>query len=508
MKKTKKLFALLLALAMIMGISTTAFAQTVNSKKGGNASITIENASKGETYKVVKLFNASVTGTEGGSIVYTGTVPSDLEAYFEVVNGYVVAKDAAKSEDGSLSVAAVTAMTTWAATATAQASAKSDGSKLIFTNLPYGYYVVTSTQGAAIAVNSTNPNAVVYDKNGKTPSITKSVDDADVYIGQTVTYTATSTVYNYLGEGEAAKQVVKYEISDTLPDFLKEVTVTSIIIDQDANTNTVDDQEKLEIQQFDADKKITIPWVDNEGNNLYANGSLIIVEYTAVVTDKAKIDGTGNVNVVTLKPYVTGDDGPEPWKDSYKDDEVIYTYAAALQKVDENKKALAGAKFSAKGLKVTGSSGLYTVTAYDSSEDAADGDVMECDDEGQLVILGLPSDEKLVLTETEAPAGYNKLVNKVELSAQKTGEEIKASKTTIYYDENGEVTDTETSTSYTKITYNEKLQKKAIIVENKKGTELPSTGGMGTTLFYIFGSILVLAAVVLLVTKKRMSDAE
>ena len=503
MKKTKKLFALLLALAMIMGISTTAFAaQIVDTQKDGSASITIKNASKGETYGVVKLFDASVTGTEDGSIVYTGDIPETLKSYFEIDNGYIIAKDS------SLSKEAVDAMAEWAKTVTPEATAESNGSELTFNNLKYGYYVVTSTQGAVITVNSTNPNAVVYDKNTNEPVIVKNVDDADVYIGQTVTYTATSTVYNYLGEGEGAKRVVEYEISDTLPDFLTKVKVISIVIDEDANISTTEDQTDV-TTQFDNTKKITIPWVDEGGNNLYANGSLIILKYTAVVTNNAKIDSTtGNVNKVTLQPYVDDGGNKEPWEDSYEDDEVIYTYAAALQKVDENKKALAGAKFSAKGLKVTGSSGLYTVTAYDSSDDAADGDVMECDDEGQLVILGLPSDETLVLTETEAPAGYNKLVNNIELSAQKTGEEIKASKTTIYYDENGEVTDTETSTSYTKITYNEKLQKKAIIVENKKGTELPSTGGMGTTLFYIFGSILVLAAVVLLVTKKRMSDAE
>ena len=62
MKHTKKLVSLLLALVMVFALATTAFAQTVDSGKSGSASITIENASKGETYKVVKLFDASVTG--------------------------------------------------------------------------------------------------------------------------------------------------------------------------------------------------------------------------------------------------------------------------------------------------------------------------------------------------------------------------------------------------------------------------------------------------------------
>ena len=90
----------------------------------------------------------------------------------------------------------------------------------------------------------------------------------------------------------------------------------------------------------------------------------------------------------------------------------------------------------------------------------------------------------------------------------KTGEEIKASQTTVYYDENGNVTDVQTSTSYSKTTYNVSLLKTAIVVVNLKGAELPSTGGMGTTMMYIGGGLLVAFAVIMLVTKRRMNAAE
>ena len=503
MRHMRKLLALVLAVMMVMSLATSAFAQTVDSNKGGVATITVENASKGETYAVYKLFDASVTGEEGGSIVYTGTVPAELAAYFEVKDGYVVAKE------DELSAEAVAAMKAWAKTQTAVVSAEADGSALVFTGLEYGYYVVTTTQGSAISVNSTNPNAVIYDKNTTTPDITKDVDDQDVYIGQTVTYTAVSTTSNYLGNGADAKQVVYYEISDTLPDFLTDVTVTSIVVDNDADQNTTDDQVELEVQQFGEDKKITINWVDENGNSLYDNGALIIVTYKAKVTDKAVVDGTtGNVNVVTLQPYVEdGDDedeNPDPWKDKYDDDEVIYTYAAALEKVDENGAPLAGAKFAANGLIVTGSKGYYTVVSY-NPESSEQGTVMETDDEGKLVIVGLPSDVTLVVTETEAPAGYNKLTTTINLTPTKIGEVVTVTSTTIYYDEEGNVVTEETETSTTTITYNEALKSAAVKVENKKGTELPETGGIGTTIFYALGGILVLAAVVLLVTKKRMS---
>ena len=96
--------------------------------------------------------------------------------------------------------------------------------------------------------------------------------------------------------------------------------------------------------------------------------------------------------------------------------------------------------------------------------------------------------------------------DELTLTVTKTSEEVKASETTIYYDANGHVTDQETSTSYQKTTYNVDLLKTAVVVENKKGTELPSTGGIGTTIFYVVGGLLLVGAGVLLVTKKRVGN--
>ena len=508
MRNAKRLASLLLALVLIVALAVPAFAQTVDSGKNGTASITIKNASKGETYTVVKLFDASVTGKEDGSIVYTGSIPDSLSAYFEKVDGYIQAKEAAKAEDGSLSADAIAALKTWATSQTAVASAISDGSELVFTNLPYGYYVVTTTQGAAITVDSTNPNAVVYDKNTTKPGITKSVDDPDVYIGQTVTYTTTATTANYLGAGKDAEIVTQYVIEDTLPEFLTNVTVTSITIEG------VDYKVDSAVPQFGTvaghiNKAIVIPWAtltDGKYISNYANGAQIVITYTAMVTDKAVVDGDGNTNTVTLTAY-TSSDGTTPgtpWNETWTDNETIKTYAAALKKVDENSDPLAGAKFAANGLTVTGSKGNYTVTAYDPSSSTL-GTVMETDDNGHLVIKGLPSDVTLTVTETEAPAGYNKLKDPISLKPTVISETVTVTSTTTYYDEDGKVTEEVTNKSTTVITYNENLKTAAVEVENNKGTELPSTGGMGTTIFYVIGSVLVLAAVVLLVTKKRMN---
>ena len=78
--------------------------------------------------------------------------------------------------------------------------------------------------------------------------------------------------------------------------------------------------------------------------------------------------------------------------------------------------------------------------------------------------------------------------------------------TTVYLDENGKVVDKTDKVTEVKVDI-DTIAATAVVVVNKAGTELPSTGGMGTTVFYVLGTVLVLGAVVLLVTKKRMSDA-
>lgn len=496
MKLVKKTASLLLALVMVFAMTVTASAQEETVSGGGTGSITISNAAKGETYTIYKLFDATVS-PDGQHIAYTGTIPASLAAYFTAdTNGYISATAAAK-EGEAMSAGLNAALKTWATTATATASAVSDGSVLCFKGLQYGYYVITTTQGqSAISVDSTMPDVTVVDKNSEPPTASKTVDDPDVAIGQRVTYTATFNTANFIGAGTAAERVYKYVITDTLPDFLADVKVTSLTIGGTAYM--VDGK----VPQFDSSKSISIPWVDSDGNSLYANGADIVLIYEATVTDEAEIDGnTGNINTVTLKPYK---DNEEPFEREYSSKKEIFTYAAALKKVDEDGAALAGAKFAAQGLTVSGSKGNYTVVSYDPAS-TTNGTEMECDDLGNLVIKGLPSDEKLILTETEAPAGYNKLTTTVELPVQKIGEVVTVTTTKIYYDAEGHVTSEVTDTYITSAVYNEDLAAVALRIENKSGTELPSTGGMGTTIFYILGSVLALGAAVLLITKKRMS---
>lgn len=494
MKKMKKVLSIILTLVMVIAMAAPSFAQNV-SVSTGNATITIQNAAKGETYKIYKLFDAAVTGTDNGSIAYTGTIPSVLADYFEMDNaGNIHAKDSAwvdaSAEEKEMSEGLKAALTSWAEKATETKSATSDGSTLSFINVDYGYYVVTTTQGEqAITVVSTNPSATIVDKNSSTISdkdLTKTVDDDDVSIGDTVTYTVKFKTINYDGAGEDAQKVESYTIKDDLPSFLSNVQVTSIIVDDDGVTTTTDDQTTLDVQHFDNDKQITISWVDANGDFLYKNGATVIITYTAVVTDKAAIAGNGNKNTVTLT-----------WNNnSLTADATIWTYAMAIKKVDQNGSNLLGAEFSVAGINVAKiEDGEYIVTKKDSNSNSGN---LVCDANGELVIKGVESGNYTV-TEEKAPNGYNKLTGTKNINVEKTINTTTNANT--YLDDNGDISQTVTEKV---VTYtNSSLAASSIVVVNMTGATLPSTGGIGTTVFYAIGIILMAGAVFFVVRRKR-----
>ena len=504
----KKVFAILLALTMLLAMAVPAMAQDKAVGTTGGGTITISNAAKDETYTIYKLFDASVTGTTDGSIAYTGTIPDTLTTYFQKDSaGNILATDAAWKNPATkteMSDGLKSALKTWAATATATASEKSDGSTLHFTHVPYGYYVVTTTQGKqAITVDSTNPTVTIIDKNTTLASPVsgtdvKSVDDADVNIGQTVTYTVTFATANYTRDN---KKIVSYTIEDTLPDFLTNVNVTSIIVDDDGDfENTTGDQYNV-TAQF-ADKKITIDWYDEDSAKFrYANGAVLKLTYTAVVTDKAAIDGDGNTNTVTIS--WTNENG-EVEDDTITYSETIYTYAIALKKVNDKGVALSGAVFELPFyVKSTADTtdGAYIYAGTIAGEGLTNE--LTTPDDGMIVIKGVEPGIYSI-TEVTAPNGYNKLTAPIPVTATKTG--ITTTNTKIYLDANGDVTETATET-VVEIT-NDNIAATAVAVVNKTGSELPATGGIGTTIFYVVGGLLMAAAVVLLVTKKKVASGK
>lgn len=468
MKKTfKKLFAALLAAALVLAMAVPAFAVT-NATKG---SITIDGTVSGETYTIYRMFKLDSYNAE--SKTYSYTVESDWEGFFKTGAGgnYITLdgqnhptwKAGVDSTDDSDTVAALAkAALTWAKvkgiTGTAETAT---GDTVTFFNLDLGYYLVDSSLGALCGLNTTTPNVTIKEKNEK-PEIKKEVQTSagdwssenNAKIGDTVEYKV---------EIKVADGAQKYTVTDTMS---KGLTFNNSSLKVTAN-----DAVTTDYTLTSTTNGFTLVLPETYVSNL-TKGTTIIVTYNATLNKDAVIDGDGNANEVKLS--YGNHQNTVPSKVTTK------SYQFDLVKVDgTTNKLLDGAEFEladgeTKLSFVKDTAGNYRVAA--AGEDGATTTITVKG--GKVNIYGLAG-KTYTLTETKAPDGYNKLVTPETVNLA-DGSKTHATIVDSVYKDGG------------------------VVVENHAGTVLPSTGGMGTTLFYVIGGGLMVAAVVLLVTKKRM----
>ena len=466
MKKTfKKLFAALLAAALVLAMAVPAFAVT-NATKG---SITISNTVKDETYTIYRMFKLDSYNAE--SKTYSYTVESAWENFFktgagkdyiDLTNGHPT-WNAAKSQDSDKAEFAKLALK-WATenkVPPAAESQTSTGSDVIFSHLDLGYYLVDSSLGALCGLNTTNPDATIKEKNEK-PEIKKEVQTSagdwssenNAKIGDTVEYKV---------EIKVADGAQKYTVTDTMS---KGLTFNNSSLKVTAN-----DAVTTDYTLTPTTNGFTLELPESYVSTL-TKGTTIIVTYNATLNKDAVIDGDGNANEVKLS--YGNHQNTVPSKVTTK------SYQFDLVKVDgTTNKLLDGAEFEladgeTKLSFVKDANGNYRV-AMTGEKDATTTITVKG---GKVNIYGLAG-KTYTLTETKAPDGYNKLVTSETVNLA-DGSKTHATIVDSVYKDGG------------------------VVVENHAGTVLPSTGGMGTTLFYVIGGGLMVAAVVLLVTKKRM----
>ena len=206
------------------------------------------------------------------------------------------------------------------------------------------------------------------------------------------------------------------------------------------------------------------------------------VTYSATVNANAVVGGTGNPNTTKLGySNISGTTTEESQTRTYVWEFDVKKYT----KKGDEKIDLAGAEFV---LYKTVDDKDYYVKAVNGkvtgwTETESEATVFVSSANGTFSISGLDADT-YYLKEIKAPDGYNMLKTPVKVVITAT----------IGSDDVGTAT----------ITYNE-TSTGTVMIENNTGTELPSTGGIGTTVFYVIGGLLMAVAVVLLVTKKKMS---
>ncbi len=473
----KKTMSVLLALVLLLALSVPAMA-------AGEGTITINNAVVGQTYTIYEiLYLESYNPAEGSeAYAYKATtawnefINSDgiKGTYMDVdAQGYVTWKDGADAAAFAKLARAYAADNSIGN----QGSEKAETTTIEFTGLELGYYLVDSTLGTLCSLDTTNPTVFIDEKNAE-PSNVKTVEEDstgaygstnDADIGQTVNFKSTIT---------AQAGAENYVFHDKMSGGLTFGAVTSVTLKRvDAEAATVD-PENYEVKTSNPKDGCTFEIVFTQTfcDTLKANDK-IEISYTATVNEKAVVGGNGNPNESHLSygdqnhPTTTPPSTTTTY--TWKIDVLKYT-----MKGDEEVK-LADAVFTlSKSIDGTDPIALISEgnNVYRVAKTGETGITqITTDATGAFTIKGLDSDT-YYLTEIAQPAGYNKLADPIKVVIDDHG--------TVNYNNN-----------YTG----------TVRVENKSGAELPSTGGVGTTVFYVVGGLMVLLAVVLLVTRKKMS---
>lgn len=503
MKKViKKLLAALLAVAMLCAMAVPAFAAS----SSNDGKITINNAVSGQTYTIYRILELEYDQTNNAYRytavaawnAFINTRSSDLKV--DNATGTVTWVNSDKNNNSSAIQNFADAAGKWASdnTIANDGSQKASGSTVTFTDLPLGWYLVVSSlsNGAICSIGTTDKEVTINEKNGA-PTVDKEVledstntygkgNDADV--GDTVTFRATIKVT----DGDPKNYVLHDKMSDGLT--FKGITSVTRTNAGTSTSDTLNENTHYTLKQgagVTVDPNCTFELAFKE--NVLKPNDVVVVEYTAVINEKAVIGSTGNPNEATLE-YKDGTRGTSSSTKTYTWKIDIYKY---FQDSTAVKKPLQGATFV---LYRQNSSNIpeYAKISADKIEwvtEKEQATPLTSDKEGKIAISRLDADT-YYLEETKAPTGYNPLTSPIEIKIEHSTMNETSASATITYKQQG------TEDSATNITSTENR----VEVENKTGTTLPSTGGMGTTLFYVVGGGLMVAAIVLLVTKKRMEN--
>lgn len=495
MKYMKKLITLLAVLTLALAMAVPAFAASGTASSTGT--ITIDNAVTGTIYKAYRIFDLESYDTNknaysyklssawSGFPAYSTTIDSNTvsAADFFSVNsaGYIEWKDAKK--DAGADFAKLAKDFAVKKSIACDETKTATDATVTFTNLTLGYYLVDTSLGSLCSLNTTAPSVTIKEKNSDTTIEKKivitgttgdeKVDSNSAGIGDTVNFSITITV-----KDGAPKNYV-------LHDKLSGLTFNSNSLKVQIGTTTLtpNTDYTLETNPTDGDS-----FDVNFTNGKLQTNDVVVVTYSATVAADATIAGAGNKN--TAKLEYNG-------KHSTEEETTTYVWKLNVHKYTLNSTndevALSGAKFvlyrmdsgAKKYAKLTNKKIVGWVTDKDKAT------TLETSGTGDILIEGL-NVGTYYLEETEAPVGYNKLTEPIEVEITATTSVTSGSETVQYKNSS--------ETSYTPAT------DATVKVLNNAGTQLPSTGGIGTTLFYVIGGVLMAVAAVLLVTKKRMNN--
>ncbi len=460
----------------------------------GTGTLTIDNATTGKAYSLYKIFDLTHSGD-----AYAYSIGSSDPWYDEVneaASPFVLTKIETSADRYNVSIGDEEAAFNWlkAKAATikdgslaiaADATQTADSSSLEFKNLAYGYYFVTSELGSVVTISNVAKNVQIIDKNqaagltGK--EVSSSGDDASwaasnsAGIGDTVHFKIEAFVPMYNGP----KAVFEYVFTDNLGPGLT-LDQESIVVKLGGATISKIRDYKI---SFD-DQNMTII-IKPYGYLTYPDDTNVVITYSAMVNENAVYANT-NSAAMSWTEF-------DPDKDPYDQDNLTtateddpppavtttYVYGFELKKYKEevdNANLLEGAEFRLYNTEASVQEIKVVETAEGQYRLALSSENGVAINAGAAKIFGLAAGTYW-LEETRAPDGYNQLTARVKI----------------------ELTDANSTDGYLTA---------GVDIVNKAGITLPATGGIGIYIFYIAGSALMLAALVVFLKKTRPAPSK
>lgn len=495
MKRLKNLWALILTVVMVVAMSMTAYAAEIVINDGN---------ADGSTYSAYRLLDAEVN--DEGGVAY-----SLNPKYAEVL------KDIARAEEDN-EVASYIATCTEAGSIrtfadTVYAGIKAANSELEadcttttnkFENIEQGYYLVVETAVDAydayslVMLDTAGKDSVTVDTKEDVPTLVKKVkktndtagtttdwqDGADYDYNDAVPFKLTGT----LPSNYASYQTYYYAFADKLAAGLT-FDEDSVVVAVDGTT--IESGYEVVTTGLSNEYTFEVRFANLKNVANVSASSTITVEYNAVVNENAVIGYAGNPNVAKLvfsnDPYYNGT-GTESTSETPEDKVIVFTYQLDVNKVNAAGNPLKGAGFT-----------LYKLTGTDY---VAVGSEVKGADITTFEFKGLDAGS-YKLVETTVPTGYNKAEDTIFTIAATydTESDNPALTGLVAKDKDGN-----TISGVTEAVFTISKGVFTVDIENVSGILLPTTGGIGTTIFYIVGAALMITAVVLLIVKKRKSN--
>jgi len=563
MKKFKKLMALVIAMVMVLAMNVTVFAtgsegETPASTPATTGSINLTGGKAGHTYTLYQIFKGKVDGQELIDIQWGDDAPDALKDQY--ATAAAAAKAIADQDDARAFAQGLTL------TGGTPKTLNADGN-VTFADLTAGYYVIKDTNGNTQPVVGDYSSAIIVKVVGEvTGALKGSIPSSEKKVADN---NDTSKIQPDLSEIQDAdwEDSADYDIDDDVPFKLKATTADNVasyrkyhVTFQDkqcaglaapqnisvtvlgqtlavGDTKTTTNGTKITVANATPDAgntfAITVtfeqanPTTDAEDNitsylNAECNSTDIIVKYTSKLTgDGVVIGKPGNPNEMYIKYSNNPESKDDADEGKTKEDKVIvFTYKTVIDKVDETGEDLNGADFilykevpentpnATKGSELSFSEGVEHSKIDTNKYYVVAGKKTGTSAGSQFEFKGI-DDGTYVLVETTVPTGYNAFKSVVVTVSAEHEEEADDPKLTSltatapFSETNadaGSVDRKKAGTTHDRVSGEAYAE-----IVNNSGAELPETGGMGTTLFYIVGAVLVIGAGVLLVTRRRMS---